>query len=68
MSRDCASERVPIALAEGRPEDPRARHERRLMLPPLPVEGSPQTGPERPRAPHQAACELPSALSGGMRA
>ena len=22
MGRDCASERVPIALAEGRPEDP----------------------------------------------
>jgi hypothetical protein len=25
MGRDCASERVPIALAEGRPEDPRAK-------------------------------------------
>ena len=24
MGRDCASERVPIALAEGRPEDPPA--------------------------------------------
>ena len=29
------------------------------------VEGNPQTGSERPRAPHQAACEPPSALSGG---
>jgi hypothetical protein len=25
MGRDCASERIPIALAEGRPEDPRAK-------------------------------------------
>jgi hypothetical protein len=25
MGRDCAPERVPIALAEGRPEDPRAK-------------------------------------------
>jgi phage-related tail protein len=28
MGRDCASERVPIALAEGRPEDPGRRHQR----------------------------------------
>jgi hypothetical protein len=25
MGRDCASELVPVALAEGRPEDPRAK-------------------------------------------
>jgi hypothetical protein len=25
MGRDCASERVPIALAEGRPENPPAQ-------------------------------------------
>jgi hypothetical protein len=29
------------------------------------VERGPQTRPERPSAPHQAACEPPSALSGG---
>ena len=48
-----------------RPEDPRRRHQRRLTSPPLPSRGGPQTRPERPRAPHQAACEPPSALSGG---
>src|SRR5271166_158768 len=41
MGRDCASERVPIALAEGRPEDSQARHQRRLTSPPLPSRGGP---------------------------
>ena len=65
MGRDCASERVPIALAEGRPEDTRAKASAEVDVAAVTVEGSPQTGPERPRAPHQAACEPPSALSGG---
>ena len=44
MGRDCASERVPIALTEGRPEDPRGRHQRRLTSPPLPSRGARRQG------------------------
>jgi|SRR5271165_2232969 len=50
MGRDCASERVPIALAEGRPENPRAKASAEIDVAAATVEGSPQTGPERPRA------------------
>ena len=46
MGRDCASERVPIALAEGRPEDPRAKASAEIDVAAVTVEGSPQTGPK----------------------
>jgi hypothetical protein len=42
MGRDCASERVPIALAEGRPEDPRATASAEIDIAAITVEGSPQ--------------------------
>ena len=65
MGRDCASESVPIALAEGRPEDDlRAKASAEIDVAAVTVEGSPQTGPERPRAP-SGGCELPSALRRG---
>jgi hypothetical protein len=65
MGRDCATERVPIALAEGRPEELRAKASAEIDIAVVTVEESPQAGLERPRAPHQAACEPPSTLSGG---
>ena len=42
MGRDCASERVPIALAEGRPEDPRAKASAEIDVAAVTVEGSRQ--------------------------
>ena len=39
MGRDCASESVPIALAEGRPEDPRVKASAEIDV--TAVEGSP---------------------------
>ena len=59
------AERVPIALAEGRPEDPRAKASAEVDVAGVTVEGSPQIGPERPRAPHQAALSRLPPLSGG---
>src|SRR5271166_4127075 len=50
MGRDCASELVPIALAEGRPEDPRAKASAEIDVAAVTVEGSPHRGPEPPRA------------------
>ena len=51
MGRDCASERVAIALAEGRPEDSRTKASAEIEVAAVTVEGSPQTGTERPRSP-----------------
>ena len=65
MGRDCASERVPIALAEGRPEDPRAKASTEIDVAAVTVEGSPQTGPERPAHPIRRLV-APSALKAGM--
>ena len=60
MGRACASERVPIALAEA---DQRTPGEG--TSPPLPSRRARRQGLNGPCAPHQAACEPPSALSGG---
>jgi hypothetical protein len=49
MGRDCVSERVPIALAEGRPEDPGRRHQRRLTSPPLLSRGAHRQGLNGPK-------------------
>jgi hypothetical protein len=42
MGRDCPSERVPIALAEGRSEGPRAKASAEIDVAAVTVEGSPQ--------------------------
>ena len=42
MGRDCASERVPIALAQRRPEDPREKASAEIDVAAVTVEGSPQ--------------------------
>ena len=47
MGRDCGSEHVPISLAEGQPEDPRAKASAEIDVAAVTVEGSPQTGAER---------------------
>jgi hypothetical protein len=39
MGRDCASQRVPIAVAEGRPEDPRAKASAAIDVAANPNEG-----------------------------
>ena len=45
-AENCASELVPIALAEGRPEDPCAKASAEIDIAVITVEGSPQTGPK----------------------
>ena len=51
--------------SRGPTRGPRAKASAEVDVAAVTVEGSPQIGPERPRAPHQAACEPPSALSSG---
>ena len=51
MGRDCASERVPIALAEADQRTPGRRHQRRLTSPPLPSRGAHRQGLNGPAHP-----------------
>jgi hypothetical protein len=54
MGRDCASEHVPIALAEA-DQRTTAKHQRRLTSPPLPSRRARRQSLNGPCAPHQAA-------------
>jgi hypothetical protein len=62
MGRDCASERAFQSRWPRPTRGPPAKASAEMDVAAVTVEGSPQTGP---RAPHQAAREPPSALSGG---
>jgi hypothetical protein len=61
----CPSERAYQSRWPRPTRGPRAKASAEIDVAAVTVEASPQTEPERPRAPHQAACEPPSALSGG---
>jgi hypothetical protein len=61
----CPSERACRSRWPRPTRGPRAKASAEIDVAAVTVEASPQTEPERPRAPHHAACEPPSALSGG---